>query len=110
MKKVGIVRCQQTEDICPGSADFAVASKGKLAFSEIGPVEIIGFVSCGGCPGKRAVARVQMMIDRGAEVIAVASCIGRGNPIGYACPHFEIMRDALKKVTKENVEFLEWTH
>ena len=24
MKKVGIIRCQQTEDICPGTTDFKV--------------------------------------------------------------------------------------
>lgn len=110
MKKVGIIRCQQTEDMCPGTADFAVTSKGKLAFKEFGPVEVIGFVSCGGCPGKKAVSRAKMMIDRGADIIAMASCIQKGNPIGYACPHFEIMRDALKKVTEGKVDLLEWTH
>lgn len=110
MKKVGIIRCQQTEDMCPGTADFKVASSGKLAFKEVGPSEIIGFVCCGGCPGKRAVTRAKMMIERGAEVIAMASCIKNGNPIGYACPHFETMRDAIKRVTKDEIELLEWTH
>ncbi|MCL3778778.1 CGGC domain-containing protein [Prolixibacteraceae bacterium JC049] len=109
MKKVGIIRCQQTEDMCPGTADFKVAKAGKLAFETIGPCEIVGFVSCGGCPGKKAVPRAKMMIDRGAEVIAMASCIAKGNPIGYACPHFENMRNAIKKVTKD-IELLEWTH
>jgi predicted metal-binding protein len=110
MKKVGIIRCQQTEDMCPGTSDFAVTSKGKLAFKEFGQVEIIGFVSCGGCPGKKTVPRAKMMIDRGADIIAMASCIKKGNPIGYACPHFETMRDALKKVTKDKVVLLDWTH
>lgn len=41
--KVGIIRCQQTEDMCPGSTDFKIASEGKLAFEETGPVEIVGF-------------------------------------------------------------------
>ena len=52
MKKVGIIRCQQTEDLCPGTMDFKCAAKGKLAFKELGGCEVIGFVSCGGCPGK----------------------------------------------------------
>lgn len=80
MKKVGIIRCQQTEDVCPGTTDFKVASQGKLAFEETGPVEIIGFVSCGGCPGKRAIARAKMMVERGAKAIVFASCISRGKP------------------------------
>lgn len=42
--KVGIIRCQLTEDTCPGSTDFKVAKEGTLAFEETGPVEIIGFL------------------------------------------------------------------
>lgn len=49
MKKVGIIRCQQTEDVCPGTTDFLVAPMGELGFEPLGPAEIIGFVSCGGC-------------------------------------------------------------
>ena len=50
MKKIGIIRCMQTEDICPGTTDFSFAAQGKGAFEELGPCEVIGFVSCGGCP------------------------------------------------------------
>ena len=42
-----------------------------------------------------------MMIERGADIIAMASCIPKGNPIGYACSHFETMRNALKKLIKD---------
>jgi predicted metal-binding protein len=70
--KVGIIRCQQTEDLCPGSTDFSVARAGKGAFEATGPAEVIGLVSCGGCPGKRAVSRAKVMIDRGADAIRTA--------------------------------------
>ncbi|MGI5835446.1 MAG: CGGC domain-containing protein [Chloroflexota bacterium] len=110
MQKVGIIRCQQTEDICPGNTDFKVAKEGKLAFQETGPVEIVGFVSCGGCPGKRAVARAKLMVDRGAEAIVFASCISRGNPIGFPCPHFENIRDAVARQLEGKVPVIEWTH
>jgi len=108
--KVGIIRCQQTEDMCSGISDFKVSAKGKLAFKDIGPVEVMGFVTCGGCPGKRAVARAKMMIDKGADVIAMASCIQKGNPIGFACPHFDTMRNAIKKSLPPEIQFLDWTH
>ena len=39
--KVGIIRCQLTEDMCPGSTDFKVAREGTMAFEETGPVEIV---------------------------------------------------------------------
>ena len=32
--KVGIIRCQQTEDMCPGTTDFKVASEGTPGFKE----------------------------------------------------------------------------
>ena len=27
MKKIGIIRCMQTEDICPGTTDFSFAAQ-----------------------------------------------------------------------------------
>ena len=81
--KVGIIRCRQTEDLCPGTTDFLMAAQGKGAFEKLGACEVVGFVSCGGCPGKRAVARAKMLIDRGAQAVALASCIAKGTPIGF---------------------------
>lgn len=108
--KVGIIRCQQTEDMCPGSTDFKVAKEGILAFAETGPVEVIGFVSCGGCPGKKAVARAKMMVERSAEIITFASCMSKGNPIGFPCPHFEQIRDAVAKKVGPEIQVIGWTH
>ena len=108
--KVGIIRCQQAEDICPGTTDFKIAAKGELAFAETGPVEIVGFVSCGGCPGKRAIARAEMMVKRGAEAIVFCSCISRGNPIGFPCPHFEQMKAAVSAKMDPSVKIIDWTH
>jgi predicted metal-binding protein len=108
--KVGIIRCQQTEDICIGNTDFKIAKEGKQAFAETGPVEILGYVSCGGCPGKRAIARAKLMVDCGVEAIVFASCISQGNPIGYPCPHYENMRDAVIKKIGNKIKIIEWTH
>lgn len=110
MRKVGIIRCQQTEDLCPGTTDFKVAKEGKGAFEQTGPVEIVGFVSCGGCPGKKAVARAKTLVDKGAEVIAFASCLGKGVPIGFPCPHFANILNAVKKKLGPEVTVLDWTH
>jgi len=89
---------------------FIVASEGKMAFAEIGPVEIIGFVSCGGCPGKRAVSRANLMVERGAEAIVLASCISKGNPINFPCPHYAKMKESIAKKIGPGIKIIEWTH
>ncbi len=107
MLKVGMIRCQQTESMCPRTTDFKVASKGLGAFEATGPVEIIGFNSCGGCPGKNAVPRAKEMIKRGAEAIVFVSCMGRGTPIGYACLHFDAIKEAVTKAVSPEVKIIE---
>lgn len=108
MKKVGIIRCQQTEDLCVGSTDFKIARRGKGSFEEFGPVEIIGFVSCGGCPGKRAVQRAKLMVEQGAEFIVLASCLVRGTPLEFPCPHYRQIKKAIIREVGEIV--IEGTH
>lgn len=108
--KIGIIRCQQTEDYCPGTTDFVTAAKGKGAFEALGTCEVVGFISCGGCPGKRAVLRAQMLRDRGAEAVALASCITRGNPIGFPCPNRDMMLAAIRRKLGDDFPVLEYTH
>ncbi len=56
--KVGIIRCMQTEDYCPGTTDFKVIREKSGAFADIQEdIEIVGFINCGGCPAKKAVLR-----------------------------------------------------
>ncbi len=107
MKKVGIIRCQQVEDKCPGTLCFKVTKEGKGAFEDIGPVEIVGFVTCGGCPGKRAVSRAKLMLDRGAEAIVFGSCISKSS---FPCPHFEQIKEATRKKIGTEIPIIEYTH
>ena len=71
--KVGIIRCMQTEDFCPGTTDFRMIREKKGAFEGVEEdIEIIGFINCGGCPGKKAVLRARELVNRGADSIAFA--------------------------------------
>ena len=67
--KVGIIRCMQTEDFCPGTADFKAVRERKGGFEQLEDekIEIVGFINCGGCPGKKAVLRTRELVKRGAE-------------------------------------------
>lgn len=109
--KVGLIRCMQTEDMCPGTTDFKVMKDKKLAFEGVeGEIEVIGFISCGGCPGKKAATRAAEMVKRGADTIVLASCITRGNPIGFPCPHAEQMTAAIKKKVGDEITIIDYTH
>jgi len=109
--KVGLIRCMQTEDMCPGTTDFKVMREKKCAFEGVeGEIEVIGITTCGGCPGKRAVTRAAEMVKRGADTIVLCSCITKGNPIGFACPHAQAMKNAIAKKLGDSVFIIDYTH
>lgn len=109
--KLGIVRCMQTEDICPGTTDFKFALEKKGAFANVeGDIEIVGMNSCGGCPGKKAVFRAQEMVRRGAEAIAFASCMSKGLPIGFPCPFANKIKAAVTASLGESIIIFDYTH
>jgi len=108
--KIGLIRCQQTENLCAGTADFAAIKNGTGAFEKLGSVEIIGFVSCGGCPGKNAVRRAKLLAARGAEAIVFCSCISKGTPIDFPCPHFEAMRKAVSDKLGSGTKIIDYSH
>ena len=111
LMKVGVIRCQQTEDYCPGTADFRVIRENQGAFAGVEEeIEIVGFANCGGCPGKKAVLRARELAKRGADTIAFASCIQKGSPIGYPCPFAEKMKELIVKDLGDSIKVLDYTH
>ena len=97
--------------ICAPAAPISrLLKRANLLLKKLAWLKIVGFVSCGGCPGKRAIARAKLMVDRGAEAIVFASCISKGNPIGYPCPHYANMRDAIIKKVGQKIKIIEYTH
>lgn len=109
--RLSIIRCMQTEDYCPGTSDFKFIREKKGAFENITEdIEIIGFVNCGGCPGKKAVLRARKLVEKGADTIVFASCITRGNPIGYPCPFAKKMKEIIQKDLPENIRYIDFTH
>lgn len=51
-----------------------------------------------------------MLVERGADTIAFASCIQKGTPIGYPCPFHKRMKDLLTAGLPENIRILDYTH
>lgn len=108
--KVGIIRCMQTEDYCPGSGCFQAVRDKSGAFAGEEEVEVVGFINCGGCPGKKAILRTRELIRRGADTIAFASCIQKGTPIGYPCPFAKKMKELVQKEGGDAISILDGTH
>jgi len=109
--KVGIIRCLQTEDYCPASTCLAIAkSKGGIFKEAQGSVEVVGVVSCGGCPGKRTAMRAKELVRRGADTIALASCIFEGTPIGFPCPNANLIKQVVTDAVGSEVAVLLKTH
>lgn len=109
--KLGIIRCMQTEDYCPGTRDFKTIREKLGAFEGVEEdIELVGFCSCGGCPGKKAVLRARLLVERGVDTIAFASCIQKGTPIGYPCPFAKKMKELIEKDLGGKVRLLDYTH
>ena len=109
--KLGIIRCMQTEDYCPGTRDFKTIREKLGAFEGVEEdIELVGFCNCGGCPGKKAVLRARLLAERGADTIAFASCIQKGTPIGYPCPFAKKMKGLIEKDLGGKVRLLDYTH
>lgn len=109
--KVGIIRCMQTEDYCPGTTDFRMIKERKGVFEQVTEdIEIVGFCNCGGCPAKKSVLRARELVRRGADTIVFASCIQKGTPLGYPCPFAKKMKELIQKDIPDNIRFLDYTH
>ena len=108
--KLGVIRCMQTEDYCPGTTCFKVMKTRQGAFQGVDEdLDIVGFINCGGCPGKKAVLRARLLVSRGAEAIAFASCIQKGTPIGYPCP-FHAKMKRLIEADQPQLRIFDYTH
>jgi len=105
--KIAVVRCEAVSEVCPGVACLKAFNSRKLAFAEYGPdAEIIGFFTCGGCPGRRAVRLVEKLLPHGLDVVHLSSCMMLEDDYPR-CPH----RKSIKKaIAQKGVRVIEGTH
>jgi predicted metal-binding protein len=101
MTKIGIIRCQELAlsgtRRCAGWNCFpAIRNKTKY-MDEYDTIELVGFDTCGGCPGRnrfdKIVDRGQKLKEKGAEIIHLSTCMV------LFCPN----KDKFAEVLKEKV-------
>lgn len=91
MKKIGIIICARYKN-CGGGKCFRAMREhvgGFAIYPKDEELQIVGYSTCGGCPGGNVEYVPQEMINNGAEVIHLAT----GLVVGYPpCPwiiHFK---------------------
>ncbi|MCZ7381612.1 MAG: CGGC domain-containing protein [Candidatus Methanoperedens sp.] len=105
--KIAVVRCDIVSETCPGIACFKAFNKRKVHFEEYGKdAEIIGFFTCGGCPGRRVFRLVDSLLKHNVDVIHLSSCMLMEG--GYPkCPHIDEIK---QMIIKKGVKVVEGTH
>jgi predicted metal-binding protein len=107
MAKIGIIICDRYAD-CGGGKCFRALRERQGGFSRYPAdeaVEIVGYSTCGGCPGGNVEYVPEEMKSNGAEVIHLAT----GLVVGYPpCPYIEDLRALIE--TKYGLQVVIGTH
>ena len=100
MTKIGIIRCLELANTarkgrCAGWNCFPAIRDRSAYLDEYETIELVGFDTCGGCPGKNRtdniIERGMALKKHGAEVIHLSTCL-----VG-SCPNKDMFREALEK-------------
>jgi predicted metal-binding protein len=105
-KKIGIIICDRYRGCAGGKCFRAVRDReGAFDVYKGEEVEVVGFTSCGGCPGGNVEYAPAEMKKNGAEIVHLAT----GFVVGYPpCPHIDYFKDFVK--TKFDMEVVVGTH
>jgi len=105
--KIGIIICGRYSS-CAGGKCFRALKNREGAFSiykRIDNLELVGFTTCGGCPGGNIENAMAEMVKNGAEAIHLAT----GFVVGYPpCPYLSYFVDFLK--IKYRIKVVVGTH
>ena len=104
--KIGIIICDRYRN-CAGGKCFRALKNREGAFERYRTqdVEVVGYTTCGGCPGGNIEYAPAEMQKNGAEVIHFAT----GLVVGYPpCPYIEHFRDFI--TVKYGMEVVFGTH
>jgi predicted metal-binding protein len=87
MKKIGIIICDRWHTCAGGKCLRAMSQReGAFRLYQGEPVELVGYTTCGGCPGGNVEYAPGEMKRNGADVIHLAT----GLLVGYPpCPYID---------------------
>ena len=97
MVQIGVIICDRNRK-CTGNKCFKSILERDGVFSEYPedePIEVVGWIACGGCPGERLEFAPADMKKFGAEVIYFATCYLAGYPV---CPYIRDHKTFIENV------------
>jgi len=105
--KIGIIICDRYRMCAGGKCIKSLINKeGAFSIYDAGnKLELVGYTTCGGCPGGNIEYAPEEMIKNGAEVIHLAT----GMIVGYPpCPYLTHFHDFI--ITKYGINVVYGTH
>jgi predicted metal-binding protein len=105
-KNVAIVICERYKSCAGGKCLRALKNReGAFSLYKDQDVKLVGYTTCGGCPGGNVEYCVEEMKKNGVETVHFAT----GMVVGYPpCPYIDHLRDFVKQ--KYNVDVVVGTH
>ncbi len=106
MKKIGIIICDRYHTCAGGKCFRSLRNReGAFALYRDEEVELVGYTTCGGCPGGNVEYSPEEMIKNGADVIHLAT----GLIVGYPpCPRISAFLDFIQ--AKYGLDVVAGTH
>jgi len=103
---IGIIICDRYKGCAGGKCFRAIRERaGAFDIYKNNDVEVVGYTSCGGCPGGNIEYAPEEMKKNGVEVIHFAT----GMVVGYPpCPYINFFRNFIK--TKYDLKVVVGTH
>ncbi len=104
--KIGIIICDRYKSCAGGKCFRAIKEKaGAFDIYADKKIEVVGYTSCGGCPGGNIEYAPEEMKKNGAEVIHFAT----GMVVGYPpCPHINYFKEFIE--TKYGLNVIVGSH
>ena len=104
--KIGIIICDRYKTCAGGKCFRAIRNReGAFDIYKHQDIELIGYTTCGGCPGGNIEYAPEEMKNNGAEVIHFAT----GMLVGYPpCPYINYFRNFIE--TKYEIKVVVGTH
>lgn len=104
--KIGIIICDRYKSCAGGKCFRSVKEKaGAFDIYKYKDVELVGYTSCGGCPGGNIEYSPEELKKNGAEVIHFAT----GMVVGYPpCPYINHFKEFIE--TKYDLKVVVGTH
>lgn len=94
--KIAIVRCETVSEVCPGVACFKAFNARKIKFRDYDEnTEIVGFFTCGGCPGRRVSRLVNSLKKHGLDAVHLSSCMLLEGDYPK-CPYVEDIKEMIE--------------